>query len=118
VGNKYPNLWHYRHMLDPREVSPGSNMPNYPWLFSAKTDVASLTSKLAVQRMLGVPYPDYKDGELILVVDKQAKAIADDLHAAGAVVEPDREIVALIAYLQKLGKYENVRPLKKVAGSE
>jgi cytochrome c oxidase cbb3-type subunit I/II len=115
VGNKYPNLWHYRHMLDPREVSPGSNMPNYPWLFSAKTDVASLTSKLAVQRMLGVPYPDYKDGEMLLIVNTQAKAIADDLHAAGAVVEPDREIVALIAYLQKLGKYENVRPLKAAA---
>jgi cytochrome c oxidase cbb3-type subunit I/II len=118
VGSKYPNLWHYRHMLDPREVSPGSNMPNYPWLFTQKTDVASLKSKLAVQRMLGVPYPEYGDGELLMVVEKQAKEIADDLHAAGAVVEPDREIVALIAYLQKLGKYENVSPLKKVAASE
>jgi cytochrome c oxidase cbb3-type subunit I/II len=118
VGNKYPNLWHYRHMLNPRDVSPGSNMPNYPWLFAGKTDVAALTSKLAVQRMLGVPYPDYKDGELLLMVEKQAKEITADLHAAGAVVEPDREIVALIAYLQKLGKYETVSPLKKVAGSE
>jgi len=77
--------------------------------------VAALNSKLAVQRMLGVPYPDYKDGELLLVVEKQAKGIAADLHAAGAVVESDREIVALIAYLQKLGKYETVSPLKAAA---
>jgi cytochrome c oxidase cbb3-type subunit I/II len=115
VGSKYPNLWHDRHMMNPRDVSPGSNMPNYPWLFTAKTDVAALNSKLAVQRLLGVPYPEYKDGELLLLVNTQEKAIAADLHAAGAAVEPDREIVALIAYLQKLGKYETVGPLKAAA---
>jgi cytochrome c oxidase cbb3-type subunit I/II len=119
VGGKYPNLWHFRHMEDPRAVSPGSNMPNYPWLFTGRTDVAALTSKLAVQRILGVPYPEYKDGDLLRIVNDQEKAITADLHAAGAVVEPDREIVALIAYLQKLGKYETVAPLpKKVASSE
>jgi cytochrome c oxidase cbb3-type subunit I/II len=62
-----------------------------------------------------VPYPEYKDGELLLLVNTQQKAIAADLHAAGAVVEPDREIVALISYLQKLGKYEVVSPLKAAA---
>jgi cytochrome c oxidase cbb3-type subunit I/II len=49
------------------------------------------------------------------LVNTQQKAIAADLHAAGAVVEPDREIVALISYLQKLGKYEVVSPLKAAA---
>ena len=112
VGGKYPNLWHFRHMADPRAVSPGSNMPNYPWLFTGKTDVAALPSKLAVQRILGVPYPEYKDGDLLRVVNDQEKTIVADLHAAGALLEPDREIVALIAYLQKLGKYETVAPLK------
>ncbi len=115
VGGKYPHVWHYRHMMDPREVSPGSNMPNYPWLFERKTDVAALDSKLAVQRILGVPYPEYKDGELLLAVETQAKSIADDLRASGVYIAPDREIVALIAYLQKLGKHEIVAPLKSAA---
>ena len=74
--------------------------------------MAALPSKLAVQRILGVPYPEYKDGDLLRIVNEQEKTIVADLHAAGAVVEPDREIVALIAYLQKLGKYETVVPLK------
>ena len=112
VGGKYPNLWHYRHMRDPREVSPGSNMPNYPWLFEEKADVAALPSKLAVQRTLGVPYPEYKDGELDAIVGTQAKAIAEDLAKSGVTVESDRQIVALIAYLQKLGKSEIVTPVK------
>lgn len=110
VGGKYPDVWHYRHMLDPRDVSPGSNMPNYPWLFERKTDLASLQSKLAVQRILGVPHPDYTDEELRASVDGQAKKIAADLREAGAYVAPDREIVALIAYLQTLGKSDAVAP--------
>ncbi len=112
VGGKYPNVWHFRHMGNPRDVSVGSNMPNYPWLFAQKTDVAALPSKLAVQRILGVPYPEYKDGELTSMIEKQEKEIAADLRASGAYVAPDREIVALISYLQKLGKYETVAPLK------
>ncbi|MET0263790.1 MAG: cytochrome-c oxidase, cbb3-type subunit I [Rariglobus sp.] len=110
VGGKYPNIWHLQHMENPRAVSPDSNMPNYPWLLTQKTDVAALTEKLAVQRILGVPYPDYNDTELTSLVDTQAKAIAADLRSAGAYVAHDREIVALIAYLQKLGKYETVTP--------
>jgi cytochrome c oxidase cbb3-type subunit I/II len=104
VGGKYSNTWHYRHMLDPRAISPGSNMPNYPWLAHNATDVASLTGKLNVQRTLGVPYPAMSPAEIAANVDIQSKAIAADLRAAGAEVAADREIVALIAYLQKLGK--------------
>jgi cytochrome c oxidase cbb3-type subunit I/II len=115
VGGKYPNIWHYHHMLDPRAVSPGSNMPNYPWLFTQDTDVAALPAKLAAQRTLGVPYPEYKGDELTTLVNAQANAIAADLKAAGASVEPGREIVALIAYLQKLGKHEVIAPRLPVA---
>ena len=115
VGGKYPNLWHYRHMKDPRDVSPGSNMPNYPWLFTQDTDVAALPAKLAAQRTLGVPYPEYKADELTTLVNTQANAIAADLKTAGASVEPGREIVALIAYLQKLGKHEVIGPRLPVA---
>ncbi|MCU0791665.1 MAG: cytochrome-c oxidase, cbb3-type subunit I [Opitutaceae bacterium] len=110
VGGKYPDSWHYHHMLNPRAISPGSNMPNYPWLFERDTDVAALPSKLAVQRTLGVPYPDWSEAELKAQVDEQAAGIAARLRAADILVEPSREIVALIAYLQKLGKSEPVTP--------
>jgi cytochrome c oxidase cbb3-type subunit I/II len=112
VGGKYPNVWHYRHMMNPRDLSIGSNMPNYPWLFTTKTDVAALPSKLRVQRTLGVPYPDYTEAEITALVDKQANEIAADLKASGAYVAPDREIVALISYLQKLGKSTTPAALK------
>jgi cytochrome c oxidase cbb3-type subunit I/II len=108
VGGKYPDSWHYHHMLDPRAISPGSNMPNYPWLFENDTDVAALPSKLAVMRTLGVPYPAQTPEEIQAEVDAQAAGIAARLREADILVEPNREIVALIAYLQKLGKSEPV----------
>lgn len=103
-GTKYNNLWHYKHMLDPRELSPGSTMPNYPWLYKLKTDVASLESKLNVQRIVGVPMPPMTKDEIKASVEKQSQAIVADLKQSGAEIEADREIIALIAYLQKLGK--------------
>jgi cytochrome c oxidase cbb3-type subunit I/II len=110
VGSKYPNIWHLRHMEDPRAISVGSNMPNYPWLFTSPTDVAALPRKIAVQRQLGVPYPAWTDAQITADVNQQAKAIVEDLKTAGGVIAPDKQIVALIAYLQKLGKYETVAP--------
>jgi len=108
VGGKYPDSWHYHHMLDPRSISPGSNMPNYPWLFEKDTDVAALPAKLAVQRTLGVPYPEQTPAEIQAQVDAQANEITARLREADIFVEPSREIVAIIAYLQKLGKSEPV----------
>jgi cytochrome c oxidase cbb3-type subunit I/II len=107
-GTKYNNLWHYKHMRDPRELSPGSTMPNYPWLYSKRTDVDSLESRLRVQRMLGVPMPPMTKPEIQQAVSTQAGTIAADLKTAGVDADPDREIVALIAYLQKLGKSEKL----------
>lgn len=104
VGSKYPNVWHFKHMENPRSVSIGSIMPNYPWLYTQTTDVDALTSKIKVQRILGVPYPPMDSNAILKSTYEQAKAISDDLKLSGANVEPDREIVALIAYLQKLGK--------------
>ena len=108
VGGKYPHVWHLRHMEDPRAISAGSNMPAYPWLLANDTDVAALPGRLAVQRKLGVPYPEQTPAEIRAQVDRQARAIADELRAAGAPVEPGREIIALIAYLQRLGRSEEV----------
>ena len=115
VGSKYPNIWHLRHMEDPRAISVGSNMPNYPWLFTSPTDVAALPGKIAVQRQLGVPYPAWTDAQITADVNQQAKAIVEDLKTAGGVIAPDKQIVALIAYLQKLGKYETVAPSSRAA---
>jgi cytochrome c oxidase cbb3-type subunit I/II len=110
LGGKYPNVWHLRHMEDPRAVSSDSNMPNYRWLLANPTDFSTLPAKLAVQRTLGVPYPVWSPAEISASVEKQSKEISTDLRTAGAYVAPEKEIVALIAYLQALGKSENVRP--------
>ena len=107
-GGKYPNLWHFKHMLNPREVTPGSIMPNYPWLYSGKTDIGALAAKMSVLRRLGVPYPQTTPDAINEAVFAQELGIVQDLKTAGAEVQPDREIVALIAYLQKLGKSEMV----------
>ncbi len=107
-GGKYPNLWHYEHMKDPRSTSPGSIMPAYTWLYKQEIDVAALPSMLRVQRVLGVPYREQTPGEIRTEVEAQADTIVADLAKNGAHVERDREIVALIAYLQKLGKTEKV----------
>ncbi|MEY4940162.1 MAG: hypothetical protein RIQ93_1897 [Verrucomicrobiota bacterium] len=109
VGGKYPNIWHLRHMEDPRAISSGSNMPAYPWLLANRTDVTALPAKIGAMRALGVPYPNWTPGQIQARVDEQAKAIAADLRAAGATVAPEAEIVALVAYLQQLGKFEDLR---------
>ena len=103
VGGKYPNLWHYLHMNDPTSMSPGSIMPPYPWLISQDLDITTTAAKIQVMQGLGVPYPAGYDQRAARDLQAQAEAIARDLTAAGAPVEPTKEIVALIAYLQRLG---------------
>ena len=115
VGGKYPNVWHLRHMEDPRSISVGSNMPTYPWLLANSLDTDALPSKISVQRTLGVPYPNWTPEQIATRVNEQAKTIAQDLRTAGAYVAPDKEIVALIAYLQKLGQFERMAPVKTAA---
>lgn len=113
VGGKYPNLWHYRHMNNPREVVSQSIMPSYPWLLADKTDYESLPKKLSVLKTLGVPYDDNEVSHAVELAQAQAKTIADDLRQNGAsLVDENREIVALIAYLQLLGK--QAEPEQKV----
>ena len=96
--------WHFNHMYDPTSMSPGSVMPRYPWLLSKTIDNGSTTTKMAVMQKLGVPYTDeeIKSGKADLEV--QAEKIAAELQEQG-VKEADasKEIIALIAYLQRLG---------------
>lgn len=105
LGGKYLNLWHYRHMEEPTSTSPGSIMPPYAWMLTRKYDTSSLPSKIRVLQSLGTPYPEGYDETAIDDLKEQAAGIAADLREQG--VEDDeleeRQIVALIAYLQRLG---------------
>ena len=105
LGKKYPDLWHLKHMVDPRSTTPNSIMPGYPWLTQKKWDVAGLRRKLSVMKFLGVPYDEetIKNGDLRAT--EQAQQIANDLAANGGPAGlEDKQIVALIAYLQSLGQ--------------
>jgi cytochrome c oxidase cbb3-type subunit I/II len=117
VGGKYPNIWHLRHLQDPRSISAGSNMPNFQWLLTDTLDLSNLPRRIAVQRELGVPYAPMTDAEVIGKAQAQALAISEDLRAAGAQVSPDKEVIAMIAYLQELGKFEPVKQAVPETGS-
>jgi cytochrome c oxidase cbb3-type subunit I/II len=106
ISSKYPNAWHYNHMRNPRDLNTDSNMPSYPWLLTKKTDLAALSSKIAVQRRLGVPFPPMTRDEIRDKAIKQGIGIAADLKANGAYAEADSQIIALIAYLQNFGKFD------------
>lgn len=105
-GEKRDALWHVLHMMDPRSTSPGSNMPAYPWLFENKTDIDTLPKRIAAQRSIGVPWPVLTSDEIKDQARAQAISISKVLNDQGRKVEPDREIIAMIAYLKKLGTYE------------
>lgn len=105
-GGKRSDDWHYYHMINARDISPGSNMPNYPWLLIKDAKTKTLARKIDAMRRLGVPYPmDLSEEEIMAEYNSQAQQIVDRLAEKGAYVEPQKEIVALIAYLQKLGTY-------------
>jgi cytochrome c oxidase cbb3-type subunit I/II len=105
VGGKYPDLWHLRHMLEPRDVIPQSIMPSYPWLLKDRLKLGDLEKKLSVMQTLGVPYSDRDVAGAQLDAENQARAIGQALVEQGVHQNyADREIVALIAYLQALGK--------------
>ncbi len=103
VGGKYPNIWHYLHMSDPRSISPGSIMPSYDWLYDQDIDFGSTEAKISGMRTLGVPYPEGYESVSNDELQKQAMIIADDLKKNGLTADPNKEIIALIAYLQRLG---------------
>jgi cytochrome c oxidase cbb3-type subunit I/II len=105
VGGKYPDMWHFRHMINPREVTPGSIMPNYKWLISEKIDWKNLTRKMSLQQSVGVPYTDLEIEQAEANAKQEALKIATGLKESGVDLDiQDKEIVALIAYLQKLGR--------------
>ena len=103
VGGKYPDSWHYYHMLEPTSMTPGSIMPTYPWLLDDDLDTSSTATKIRVMQKLGVPYEEGFDQIANEDLMLQAEAIAEGLKADGVQTPPQKEIIALIAYLQRLG---------------
>ena len=122
-GGKYNDNWHFNHMWSPQSISPGSIMPAYKWLFDNKAmDYSSTEAKMKAMQTLGVPYTDADIANAKASIEKQASTIEKNLYndpdfvksyegskakaaAKGETFVPmkDREIVALIAYLQRLG---------------
>ncbi|MEN9575218.1 MAG: hypothetical protein RL514_3073 [Verrucomicrobiota bacterium] len=119
IGGKYPDAWHYNHMDDPRLTSPGSIMPRYPWLLTQKLETNSLPARIGALRKVGVPYPSGFEATAQTNLQAQAAKIVENLKQ-GAITNapPDREIIALVAYLQRLGtdiKTTNAPPVKTAA---
>jgi cytochrome c oxidase cbb3-type subunit I/II len=104
VGGKYPDAWHYEHMRDPRSTSPGSIMPRYPWLYHRDVDPADIQASMRALERVGVPYAEARIAAAPAEMTRQADSIAGNLAAMNIRVHPEREIVALIAYLQRLGR--------------
>ena len=131
-GGKYNDNWHFNHMWNPQSISPGSIMPGYKWLFANEAmDYSSTEAKMKAMQTLGVPYTDADIANAKQSIEKQSSAIEKNLYndpdfvksyddskkkaaAKGEVFVPmkDREIVALIAYLQRLGTDIKVKNTK------
>ncbi|MBT4792792.1 MAG: cytochrome-c oxidase, cbb3-type subunit I [Halobacteriovoraceae bacterium] len=104
IGGKYPDSWHYFHMIDPRKVSPGSIMPVYTWLEKDDTEYNILPKKLRVMQALGVPYTDEEVRNSISHAKAQAEAITRGMADAGVSMKvKDKQLIAMIAYLQRMG---------------
>ena len=118
VGGKYPDSWHYNHMYDPRSMSPGSIMPQYTWLLEDAVDTASTPAKIRAMQTLGVPYPDGYDRIANADLVKQEEAIAASLEKDKIKTPANKEIIALIAYLQRIGIDIKAEPKKVIVADK
>lgn len=103
IGGKYPDSWHFNHMYEPSSTSPGSIMPNYPWLFTNSIDTAMTEAKIRAMISLGVPYEAHFDKVANVELFNQANRIVNSLAQDKIAIKSDKEIIALIAYLQRVG---------------
>jgi cytochrome c oxidase cbb3-type subunit I/II len=104
IGGKYPDSWHYNHMLDPQSMSPGSIMPAYEWLLTNNLDTTKTSKMIWAMRKLGVPYSEDYEHQANLDLENQADSIRKELGNDRIKTSQNKEIIALIAYLQRLGK--------------
>jgi len=132
VGKKYGDSWHLNHMADPSSTSPGSIMPSYGWLIKNKLDDSDIENKMRVMVKLGVPYSDEEITNARVHMKEQSSKIVENLYQDPAFAENydadkkeaetngelftpmnEREIVAMIAYLQRLGTDIKVKDSQK-----
>jgi len=97
-------IWHYNHFTKPKEMNPQTIMPAYPWFTKNTVDLTEIPTKIRAMQTLGVPYAKDYDKQAVADYRDQAGKIVSELKAAGVEVTPDKEIVAMIAYLHKLGR--------------
>ena len=102
-GGKYPNSWHYYHMKEPSSMSPGSIMPAYDWLYEQSLNTSMTQKKLQAMKTLGVPYEESQITNAVKDLNRQAKEIQTQMAGEKIKIGADKEIIALIAYLQRLG---------------
>ncbi|HMR44225.1 MAG TPA: cytochrome-c oxidase, cbb3-type subunit II, partial [Saprospiraceae bacterium] len=104
---KKSDAWHYNHFLEPQSMSPGSIMPAYPWLLEDELSTSLTAAKISALRKLGTPYEDGYEQIAVDDLEAQAKSIADNLVKEDKNIEREglenKEVVAIIAYLQRLG---------------
>ncbi len=111
VGGKYPDLWHVRHMENPRSTSPRSIMPPYPHLLTHRLDFEDIPGKLTALRTVGVPYSDAEIENAVSLAEAQAAKVAAAVAEQGGPSGlEDKEIAAVVAYLQRLGTFLEAAP--------
>ncbi len=104
-GPMYKNgAWHFNHFIDPQQMNAISIMPAYPWFAANNIDIKIIPAKIRVLQKLGTPYPVGYDQQAIADLQEQASAIATDLNNSGIEIDPSKEMIAMIAYLHKLGR--------------
>jgi len=123
-----PNSWHFEHFIDPRAYDESSNMPSYAFLLDRKTDIKGIPGKIKGQVRVGVPYEAMTKDVIMDKAKLQAQEIAISLIKDAKVSVPgmvdappedqitklqESELIALIAYVQKIGAYETVEPKEK-----
>jgi cytochrome c oxidase cbb3-type subunit I/II len=104
-GPMYKNAaWHYNHFIDPQKMNEQSIMPKYPWLASKEIDTDIIPAKIRAMQTLGVPYPEGYDQQAVGDLLQQAQTISNDLKVSGIELAPTKQMIAMIAYLNKLGR--------------
>jgi cytochrome c oxidase cbb3-type subunit I/II len=102
--NSRPDSWHYLHMMNPADIAPGSIMPPYPHLLEDELDRSYTIAKIQAMRKMGVPYTDEDEASALDSMDKQAGRITDNIYKESKIeADPNSQVIALIAYLQRLG---------------
>jgi cytochrome c oxidase cbb3-type subunit I/II len=99
-GGRKSSLWHVLHFKNPPELTPKSLMPPYPWLLEKPINFDSLAAGVRANATLGVPY---SEAEVSGAVAQASKIAADIVSQGGPEGLADKQVVAMIAYLQRLG---------------